>query len=112
MPNQVTPNSIRTLPANRKTDAKVRLAMDSFADYRSDPPKHYTANTPEGWAAMRECVEWLRGRGLIIMIDCYGPEWGVGVAGNCPPTALTDMKSTSLPHAVGLLVVMVSESLV
>ena len=110
----MTPDTIRTLPDSRDTDVMVARAMCNRHGKHLDGlplsilcqfcahPKPYTADTPEGWAAMRECVEWLRSKGKTFRFAYRSGWWECG-------TDEADLFTVhpSLPHAVGLLVLMV-----
>lgn len=120
----MTTDPIRTLPANRDTDARIARAMGcdvqngvwcGCKDGRHNDQygriysmlKEYTSDSYDGWAAMRECVEWLRWRGFMLEITCDITGWRAE-ADNGKVCHRID--ADDLPHAVGLLVLMVGEA--
>ena len=111
----MTEADIRALPASRETDAMVRLIIgvryhaDSSCEEVEVP---YTADTPNGWAAMRECVAWLALRGYYVsMNQLTNKTWEAG--GNKgydmfdDPIAPVWVTADTLPLAVARLVLLV-----
>ena len=101
-----TESSIRTAPAGRETDAAVTRALGRPIETRH---RHYTADTPDGWAAMREEVAWLLARSEGFEVGFCGGEWVATVHFyNAVRRGTLDGSAPTMPLAVARLVLLVS----
>ena len=112
-------SSILQLPPGRDLDVRAARAMGytvsmteaacPVIDDGSDLPR-YTEDSRPGYAAMRECVEWLTARGWGFAFHRIGA--GIKLR-PLPPMGhkgYAMIETKSIPHAVALLVLLVDES--
>lgn len=120
----MTPDDICKLKPDRDTDAMVGKVLGHIVEwltsYDGSPQpvikgtnvlvEFYTADTPDGWAASRECWEWLRSRGWLPIIDPGVAPGRIYVVASHEEHVNMVAIGEHLPHALAILAPLVAQA--